>query len=462
MIRIFNHYISSTYLSLIIIEACIFFFSMFLGSKIRFIDSESWYTDYDINLASTIFAMILSLSCFGLGLYRSSLSWEDYNLIRRMCVSFVVAFLAIIQVYYFIPETLIGRSVLVYAFILAILGMSISRILFYKFVNLDLLKRRILVIGGGDKAVALTSLNTSFIHKGFSIVGFFVLPGEKITVDKGLIIQANKNLLEVCEELKIDEIVIALDDRRLKMPVHELLDCKMSGIKIMDTIVFYEREKGIISISELYPSWLVYSSGFAQSGLKTIEKRFFDLIASLGLLAVAWPFMVITVLAIYLESGLKGPVIYRQKRVGENNKIFNVLKFRSMRLDAEKGAPQWAAKDDKRVTRVGGIIRKYRIDELPQIFNVLKGEMSFVGPRPERPEFVKDFEKTIPYYRERHRVKPGITGWAQLCYPYGANEYDALQKLQYDLYYVKNYSIFLDFSILFNTVEVILWGRGAR
>ena len=462
MIRIFRHHISSTYLGLIAIESSLFFAAMYFGSKVRFLTIESWYTEHDITLASIIFAIILSLSCSVVGLYRRSLSWEDYNLLRRMCVSFFIAFLIVTQIYYSFPEFLIARSVLGYALLFGFFGMVISRYLFYKFANIERLKRRVLVIGGGEKAHALTSLNDSFIHKSFKIVGFFVLPNEHLVIDNDQIIYANKNLPEICEELNIDEIVIALDDKRLKLPIDQLLDCKMLGTTIMDIIVFYEREKGIISLNDLYPSWFIYSDGFAHGDFKAAGKRGFDILASLLLLSVAWPFMIITALAIMLEAGPKGSVIYRQQRVGENNKNFDVLKFRSMRIDAEKNGAQWAKQNDNRITRVGGFIRKCRIDELPQIFNVLKGEMSFVGPRPERPEFVHGFEQRIPYYRERHRVKPGITGWAQLCYPYGANEYDTIQKLQYDLYYVKNYSLFLDFSIMLNTVEIILWGKGAR
>ena len=193
----------------------------------------------------------------------------------------------------------------------------------------------------------------------------------------------------------------------------------------------------MLTPSDLYPSWMVFSDGFAQSGFRTIIKRLFDIAAGLCLLLLAFPIMLLTALAICIENGCRGPIIYRQVRVGENNQNFNVLKFRSMRTDAEKQGIQFAKENDNRITRVGGFIRKYRIDELPQICNVLKGEMSFVGPRPERPEFVEGFDKSIPYYRERHRVKPGITGWAQLCYPYGRNEHDAIQKLQYDLYYVE-------------------------
>jgi sugar transferase (PEP-CTERM system associated) len=272
----------------------------------------------------------------------------------------------------------------------------------------------------------------------------------------------NKKIITIAKKYKIDEIIIAIDDRRSQLPIDDLLDCKMSGITIMNILSFCEREQGLISLENINASWLIFSDGFAQGDLRSLEKRSFDLLTSLILFGVAWPVMLLTALAILLESGFKGPVLYRQVRVGERNKNFELFKFRSMKTDAEKNGAQWAQPNDNRITRVGRVIRKWRIDELPQIFNVLRGEMSFVGPRPERPEFVQGFNERIPLYCERHRVKPGITGWAQLCYPYGANENDTIQKLQYDLYYVKNYSLFLDFSILFNTVEVILWGKGAR
>ena len=462
MIRIFRHYISRAYLWLLVIESSIFFAAMYFGSDIRFLSTESWYTEQDITLASIIFSTVLTLSCLGLGLYRRSLSWEDSNLLARTCVSFFIAIFSVVAIYYVLPEFLIARSVLGYALVFAFVGMIVTRFLFYKLVNFEQLKRRILVIGSGQKADKLISINDSYIHKGFTIVGFIALPDETSVVDESQLISSDKNINDVAEEYNVDEIVIALDDKRRMMPVDELLDCKMSGMTIMDMMAFYEREKGIISLEDVYPSWLVFSDGFAQGGLRAPGKRIFDLCASLMLLMVAWPIMLLTMLAISLESGFKDPVFYRQVRVGENNKNFSVLKFRSMKTDAEKNGAQWAQQQDSRVTRVGAFVRKYRIDELPQIFNVLKGQMSFVGPRPERPEFVQGFDERIPYYRERHRVKPGITGWAQLCYPYGADENDTIQKLQYDLYYVKNYSLFLDLSIMMNTVEVILWGKGAR
>lgn len=463
MIRIFRHYISSAYLLLLIVEFLVFFVAMYFGSDVRFLFTESWYTEQDITVASFVFATVLSFACLGLGLYRRSLSWQDYSLLARASVSFTLAIFAVIIIYYLIPDILIARSVLVYAVMFAFLGLMTTRLLFYRLANLEQMKRRVLVIGSGAKAQQLTTINEAFIHKGFTLVGFIAFPDEEPQlVDKSLIIDSTKNLNAIAEELNVDEIVIALDDKRKGMPLDDLLDCKMSGTTIMDMLGFHEREQGIISLDNVYPSWLVFSDGFAQGGLRELEKRLFDIVASLLLLIVAWPFMLLTMLAIFLEDGFKSPVLYRQTRVGENNINFNVLKFRSMKIDAEKNGAQWAKQKDNRITKVGKLIRKCRIDELPQIFNVLKGEMSFVGPRPERPEFVEGFEKRIPYYRERHRVKPGITGWAQLCYPYGASEHDTIQKLQYDLYYVKNYSLFLDLSIMLNTVEVILWGKGAR
>ena len=462
MIRIFRHYISRAYLWLLLIEFCMFFAAMYFGNNARFLSVESWYTKQDITAASIIFSSVMSLSCLGLGLYRRTLNRDDYNLLARTYVSFGIAIFTVVTIYYLIPEFYIARSVLVYAFIFAFAGIIITRFLFYKIVNHERLKRRFLVIGGGKKALELSTINDTLINRGFTIVGFLPLPDEITAVNPSHIISYDKKIIAIAEDYKIDEIVIAQDDINQELPMEELLDCKMSGLTIMNIVEFYEREQGIISLENVSPSWLIFCDGFAQGDLRALEKRFFDVFASLMLLSVAWPVMLLTASAIFLESGFKGPILYRQVRVSEKNKNFEVLKFRSMKPDAEKNGAQWAQQNDNRITRVGRFIRKSRIDELPQIFNVLRGNMSFVGPRPERPEFVEGFNKSIPYYKERHRVKPGITGWAQLCYPYGADENDAKQKLQYDLYYVKNYSLFLDFSIMLNTVEVILWGKGAR
>ena len=462
MIRIFRHYLSNAYVGLFIAEFSMLFGAMYMGTELRFFYSSSWYSDEYIILSSSIFSTVTTISNVGLGLYRRSLSWDDYHLVSRIAVSFFSSMIVLLVIYYSFPEFNIARSVLVYTFAIAFLGMLFCRYLFYKYVNHLKLKKRILVIGVGKNANHLVNSNDNYIHRGFIITACLAINESKVIVTNHKIISNYESILSVVKQLDIDEIVLALDDRRCTFPMDDLLDCKVYGIDVVDLLTFYEREKSMIDLENIYPSWFVFSDGFGTGGMRVIGKRTVDLLASFLLLTVSWPFMLIVACAIYIESGFKGPILYRQTRVGEHDQDFNVIKFRSMRTDAELNGAQWAQENDKRITRVGAIIRKIRLDELPQIWNVFRGHMSFVGPRPERPAFVNEFDKMIPYYRKRHRVKPGITGWAQLCYPYGANEYDAIQKLQYDLYYVKNYSLFLDITIIIHTIEVILWGKGAR
>ena len=278
------------------------------------------------------------------------------------------------------------------------------------------------------------------------------------------ILSNHVTLEATAQHLGIDEIVVAVKEQRGGvLPLRELLDCRLNGIEIIELATFLERETGKVYLDVLIPSWMIFSQGFRRDLIRRYSERAFDVLASLVLLVAALPLMALTVLAIKLEEGLRAPILYGQPRVGYAGRVFRVLKFRSMRVDAEKdGRARWASANDDRVTRVGRFIRKVRIDELPQLFNVLGGRMSFVGPRPERPEFVQQLAETIPYYDVRHSVKPGITGWAQLCYPYGASEKDAVEKLQYDLYYVKNHGLLFDILILLQTVEVILLGKGAR
>jgi len=298
---------------------------------------------------------------------------------------------------------------------------------------------------------------------GFLLLGYIHLRGVADKVDPNKITTLQMPLKEYCLNNEVDEIVLAIDDSRKSFPVQELLDCKMSGIEITDLASFFERESGKVKLDLLKPSWLILSGGFKKNVYTAIVKRIFDVSVSLIVLFLTWPFMLFSVCAIKIEDGLAAPVIYKQIRIGEDGKPYFVLKFRSMRIDAEKaGKAKWADKNDTRITKVGSIIRKTRFDELPQLFNVLRGEMSFVGPRPERPEFVIKLSEKIPYYSERHRVKPGITGWAQIRYPYGSSDKDAVEKLQYDLYYIKNYSLFMDFLIMLQTAEVIFFGKGAR
>jgi sugar transferase (PEP-CTERM system associated) len=331
-----------------------------------------------------------------------------------------------------------------------------------------LLKRRVLVLGNGTQAARIAKLVDSGENEHFLPISFVGMPGERSGVRSDRVARSVSDpaaltddaLTEMVYRLGASEIVVATDDRR-GLPVRQLLHCKLAGIKVIDFLDFWERETRTVDLEALKPSWLFYSDGFRCGPLDVLMRRAFDIVVSLGLLLFTLPLLVVTACLIKIES--PGPIFYHQARVGLHGQIFTILKFRSMRVDAETdGRPRWASERDPRVTRIGAIIRKLRVDELAQIFNVLRGDMSFVGPRPERPFFVAELAQTIPYYSERHWVRPGITGWAQVNYPYGASTEDAWIKLTYDLYYVKNRSIFLDLMILLQTARVIFWNYGAR
>ena len=353
-----------------------------------------------------------------------------------------------------------GPTVLIVTLAAALIAGPVAAMI-SSLINEDIFRRKVLVYGCGVQAQSIGALRRRADQRGFRLMGF-VRVDEVVEVAQERLVTAHGSLLELARELEVDEIVMALDDRRRNFPLGELLECRLAGIEITELVTFLERETGKVRIDVLNPSWLIFGAGFRRDAMRRGSERIFDVIASTALLLAASPLILLTALAIVIESGPRAPIFYRQRRVGFRGSEFDVVKFRSMRVDAEKNGAVWATDNDSRVTRVGAVIRKLRIDELPQILNVLKGDMSFVGPRPERPEFVKQLSETIPYYNERHWVKPGITGWAQLCYPYGASERDAIEKLQYDLYYVKNHSLLFDIMVLVQTVEVVLLGKGAR
>jgi sugar transferase (PEP-CTERM system associated) len=267
-------------------------------------------------------------------------------------------------------------------------------------------------------------------------------------------------ILSLCQEGNINRIIVALDERRGNFPTEQLLLCRLKGIRVDDGMTFTEDLEGKLSVENLYPSSIIFSNGFKSSAISKKLKRYFDVFVSVIGLILSFPLSLITAIGIKIDS--KGPILYKQERVGEDGKVFHLLKFRSMCRDAEENGPVWAKKKDERVTRVGRVIRKLRVDEIPQMFNVLKGEMSFVGPRPERPFFVEGLKRDIPFYSQRHAVKPGITGWAQIRYSYGASKEDALEKLKYDLYYIKHMSPLFDLMIILETAKIVLLGKGAR
>ena len=365
-------------------------------------------------------------------------------------------------IFLFLPIAEANRTLFELSGMSALFGMLSNRVLASHRHRFTLVTQRILIFGAGSEA-AKVAASLSKADPTVRVVGFH--PGammEDVSVPEEMLVDPELSLVDLVNALKVDEIVVAVGERRGgRMPLRELLDCRLSGVLVLDLSSHFERMLGQIRIDALRAGWLIFGGGFRQGVGRTIVKRIFDIFAALILIIIFSPLMILTALLILFEDGF--PVLYSQERVGLNGRLFNVIKFRSMRHDAESdGKPRWATKNDDRTTRIGRIIRKLRIDELPQLFSVLAGEMSLVGPRPERAYFVDQLTKEIPFYAVRHSVKPGVTGWAQVRFPYGSSVDDAVQKLQYDLYYVKNHTLMLDLVVLFETVGVVVGGKGAQ
>ena len=440
--------------------------SLILATRIRFWSAPEDLAAFSIliEVRATLFGLVMVTSMAAIGMYQKSLRDNLLGLIARQTIGFVMGGIATAFLFYLFPQLLTGRGIIGYALLISFPVIALGRALFLRMVDIKALKRRVLVLGVGPRAEKIVHrMRRRVDRRGFLVVGFLPMNGEAPAVPDELVVKSDKPLAEIAERMQINEIVIAAEDRRGQLPMHDLLACKQRGITITNLITFFEREQGKVKLSLIDPSWLIFSQGFDATPLRKASKRIFDVSATLVMLVLLWPLMVLTALAIWIESGPRAPILYRQERVGERGKTFPLIKFRSMRTDAEKdGVARWASKQDDRVTRVGRFIRKVRFDELPQLWNVLRGDMSLIGPRPERPQFVAELEKKIKYYDLRHCVKPGLAGWAQLNYPYGADEKDAAEKLKYDLFYVKNHNFTLDLIILIQTFEVILFRRGAR
>jgi len=465
-VKLFRHHLRAAFIWLAALECLAFVFSVYLGAYMRFLGAPEAVTESigSILPRAAIFAFVMLISMAAMGLYQQGMREGLTGILIRTLGAFFLMSLALSVIFYLFPKLLLGRGALGLSILVSLLLVVLIRSTFYRVVDHARLKRNVLVLGAGIRANRLLqSLRRKSDRRGIHLSGFIHIKGEDTQVGEDHMIHLNGSICNYAVENGVDEILVAVDDRRRGLPIDDLLDCKLKGIAVVDSVSFFEREMGKIMLEFVTPGWMVFSDGFGIGLIRTTIKRSFDLTASFVLLMFTWPFMLLVVLAIWLEEGFHAPVIYRQQRVGLNGKLFDVLKFRSMRVDAEKsGKAVWAKKNDARVTRVGRYIRSFRIDELPQIINVMAGEMAFVGPRPERPEFVERLEKQIPHYGARHQVKPGIAGWAQLCYPYGATDNDAREKLQFDLYYVKNNSLFLDLLILVQTLEVVLFGKGVR
>ena len=468
-IRVFGHYVYASIAVLALIEALVFIGAVYAAVAVRFHGSLGFLRDPSPNMngalwpRAVLFSAVTMLCLLAFGLYSSRQRARLLGMALRILLAVLMAFVAASALFFLIPNLWIGRGVVGLAALGALLGMIVSRTIFSRVVDENVFKRRVLIYGAGRSAATIAELRRRSDRRGFHVVGFVPAAGEVLAVEGSRLLVPRGSLVELCQAHDVTEVVVAMDDRRRGFPISELLGCRLAGVDVTEQLTFLERETGRVRLDILNPAWLIFGEGFRRDALRRLSARALDLAAALGVLALAWPFMLLTALAIKMEDGWRAPVLYRQRRVGLLGEPFELLKFRSMRVDAEKdGRAQWAAKADPRVTRVGAFIRKVRIDELPQLLNVLRGQMSFVGPRPERPEFVAELAERIPYYIERHSVKPGLTGWAQLCYPYGSSEQDALEKLQYDLYYVKNNTLLFDLAILVQTAEVVFLGKGAR
>jgi sugar transferase (PEP-CTERM system associated) len=455
--RVLGHHVYSPLLILIAAE---------FGAALVGFYASAWLLAPETELPSEMgwwplgYGIAVVIGMTSVGLYQPKQRLKLEGVLVRIGVGLFLAAVVLAFVQFLLGVEL-RRMIWAGSFSIGLGALLLIRVLFARYVDHAAFSRRVLVYGAGARAGRLLKLRRRSDRRGFNIVAFVPAAGETPVVDEGRMIRLGGSLPEWAREHDIDEVVVAMDDRRRGFPIAELLQCRFAGIAVVDLVSFLERETGRVAIDLVNPSWLIFSEGFGSSVHIRFWSRAFDMGVAALMLIPAAPIMLIAAVAVLVNDGR--PILYRQRRVGHMGRIFDVLKFRSMIKNAEAdGKARWAGADDKRITRVGAVLRKLRLDELPQLLNVLRGDMSLVGPRPERPEFVERLAQTIPYYHERHFVKPGITGWAQVCYPYGSSDQDTIEKLQFDLYYIKHKSLIFDLIVMLQTAEVVLWGKGAR
>ncbi|MFC3214291.1 MULTISPECIES: TIGR03013 family XrtA/PEP-CTERM system glycosyltransferase [Novosphingobium] len=461
MIRLFKHYIPHAVVLLWLVDILLLVAANETSWRLRAgqIGMEL-APAADRLLPHFAFAAVISMSMVAVGVYGAEALRSMRFAAARLLVAISLGVIALSFADFLLSGHTFWRSTLAYSMALAVVLMIGNRLILGMFLGTSAFRRRVLVLGAGERAARLRLLGER-PESGFAIVGYIAMSDGVPVIEEAIPRGAISNLTRYVENLGVSEVVLALEERRNALPLKDLLRVKTTGVHVNEFSSFLERETGRVDLDTVNPSWLIFSDGFSSGrAISGAAKRLFDITVSLILLVVSAPVILLFALLVKIDS--RGPAFYRQPRVGRFGEPFDVIKLRSMRVDAEAAGAQWASKDDPRVTRMGRFIRKVRIDELPQAWTVLKGEMSFVGPRPERPEFVADLEQQLRYYAERHMVKPGITGWAQINYPYGASIEDSRHKLEYDLYYAKNYTLFLDFLIILQTLRVILWSEGAR
>jgi sugar transferase (PEP-CTERM system associated) len=464
-VRVFDQHVHRLAL-LALAESAVVVASVYAAILVRFHGFTATFAAFETTTGTiwpraALVTGVFLLSLAALGLYQLHHRARFTGVLVRLLLALALAQGLLAFIFYALPSFFVGRGVTFLIAVFSLGGLALTRFVFLSVVDEEVFKRRLLVWGAGARAALIGKrLRRRTDHRGFRIVTYLRSPGDDHSLPHAQSVHPSA-LLRLALRHRVEEIVVAMDDRRSGFPADELLECRLRGMRVTDLMTFLERESGRVCVELAHPSWLIFSSGFRCDFFRLTSKRLFDIGVSVAILALTLPISLLTALAIRVEDG--GPVLYRQVRVGQNGRRFTIFKFRSMRVDAEEqGQARWAAPGDPRITRVGRIIRRLRIDEIPQAFNVLIGDMSFVGPRPERPEFVEQLTKAIPFYPQRHFVKPGVTGWAQVRYSYGSSEKDAQEKLEYDLYYVKHHSLAFDLMVLLQTVEIVLFRIGAR
>lgn len=420
------------------------------------------YTDIEIYLQFFAFSLPLHLTLLGVGLYNEKLRESVYGILIRIFVAVILAYIITNLISQIFTSGFFPSSFNELLYLITFLTLFNFRFIIIKLGLNQLSRRRILILGSGKRASLIEQcMRRKSDRVGLNFVGFISVKGDSTgKLHREKILHISEPLESFVKNQCIDELIIAIDERRNNLPFEELLRLKQAGIQITDIIEFVERETGQVAVNYLNPSWFLFQNHRSKNQWRTNAYWIFNGLIAISIALLTFPIMVLTAICIKLESGRHFPILYSQERVGLNGKTFFIYKFTSMRTDAERNGVQWAQRDDPRTTKVGRFIRKFRIDELPQLYNVIIGDMYFVGPRPERPQFTEGFSHSIPYYNQRHNVKPGLTGWAQLKYPYGSSEKDALEKLKFDLYYIRNRNFTLDLLILLKTSEIILFGKG--
>lgn len=455
MLRLFRKYYPIRNVIFASGEGLVIYFAVLIAAYIK-MGSDLQLFDQWVALKILLITAVCQIALYYNDLYDLKVTRNYTELGIRLLQALGIATIFFGIAYYLVPQLMVGEGIFIISIGLLILLIVSWRIGYTLILKNGLFNQKIIVIGSGELAQGIIAEIQDKRDSGYDVEMIF---NESECRDN--ICGLQPDMCDLAREKNISKIIVALEEKRGTLPIDQLLKCRTEGIEILEGTSFYEMLLGKLYVKQINPAWLIFSEGFRKSPLRSFMKRTGDVVLSLIMLTALSPLILVTAILIKIDS--RGPVIFSQERLGQNGKRFKVHKFRSMVADAEKtSGPVWAQENDDRVTRVGRVIRKLRIDELPQLWNVLKGEMSFVGPRPEREHFIKQLENEIPYYSERLSVKPGLTGWAQVCYPYGASVEDAVEKLNYDLFYTKNMSFLLDMLIVFRTVKIVLFGKGAR